>query len=206
MSKLPRFSVIYADPPWGYKDDGQHASSTLRGAAANQYPTLSNQTIAALPVHLLAEPDCVLFMWATNPLLPEAFAAIAGWGFTYKTVAFDWVKLTSKDEGKPFFGLGRWTRGNTEKCLLAVRGKPQRAGKAVSQLLVSPKLAHSAKPAETRDKIVELCGDVSRVELFAREHTDGWEATGLDLDGADLRDVLTAYEQANAGSAKKRRG
>lgn len=199
--KLPRFSVIYADPPWGYKDDGQHASSTLRGAAANQYPTLSNDAIAALPVHLMADPaGCVLFMWATNPLLPEAFAAIKGWGFTYKTVAFDWVKLTARDEGKPFFGLGRWTRGNTEKCLLAVRGKPTRASAAVSQLLVSPKLAHSAKPPEARSKIVELCGDVPRAELFAREYADGWDATGLDLDGSDLRDVLKVYERKSNGT------
>ncbi len=193
MSGLTRYTVIYAEPPWGYKDDGQHASSTLRGAAEAHYATLGNDAIAALPVHLLAADDCVLFMWATNPLLPEAFAAIRGWGFTYKTVAFDWVKLTAKDEGRPFFGLGRWTRGNTEKCLLAVRGKPKRLSAAVSQLLVAPKLEHSAKPAEARDKIVALCGDVPRVELFARESVDGWDATGLDLDGVDLRDVLKVY-------------
>ncbi len=186
------YQVIYADPPWSYSDKG------CNGNAASHYDLMTAADIAALPVHRLAAPDCALFMWATYPLLPEALAAIAGWGFEYKSIAFQWVK-TNPVAGTPFYGLGRWTRGNTEPCLLATRGKPSRVSKAVSQLVleelvVEPIRGHSRKPQEVRDRIVQLMGAVPRVELFAREHALGWDATGNELDGADIRDILASVE------------
>jgi N6-adenosine-specific RNA methylase IME4 len=185
---LPRYRVIYADPPWSYDDAG------VRGGVDHHYPTLDADALATLPVHLLAEPDAVLFMWATYPLLPDALRTMAAWGFTYKTIAFQWVKQNRKAD-TDFVGMGRWTRGNTEPCLLGVRGKPKRTGAAsVRQVVRAPVAKHSAKPPEVRDRIVDLLGDVPRIELFAREQADGWESTGLDLDGLDLRDVLKAYE------------
>ncbi len=188
----PKFSVIYADPPWAYSDAG------CNGAAAKQYTTLSCKDIAALPVHLLAEKDCALFMWATYPLLPEALATIAGWGFEYKNIAFQWVKLNPKAV-TPFYGLGRWTRGNTEPCLLATRGKPRPISKGVHQLIDEMVLEdavgrHSAKPSRAREKIEELMGDVSRLELFARKSSPGWEATGAEVDGVDIRELLKAAQ------------
>lgn len=179
--------MIYADPPWAYSDAG------CNGAAGKQYKTLSCKDIAALPVHQLAAPDCALFMWATYPLLPEALATIAGWGFEYKSIAFQWLKLNRKN-GEPFYGLGRWTRGNTEPCLLAVRGKPRPISKSVSQLILEAPIGkHSAKPDAAPDKIVELMGDVPRIELFARKDRPGWVTTGLEHDGTDIRDLLPAY-------------
>ena len=183
----PKFNVIYADPPWSYKDAG------CNGAAAGQYTTMSNADIAALPVHRLAAEDCALFMWATYPLLPEALTTIAGWGFTFKSIAFQWVKLNPKS-GTPFYGLGRWTRGNTEPCLLATRGKPKPIAKNVFQLVQEPIRRHSAKPAKVAGLIEQLMGDVPRVELFAREPRDGWECTGIELDGLDVRALLRAYQ------------
>jgi N6-adenosine-specific RNA methylase IME4 len=180
----PSFSVIYADPPWAYSDAG------CNGAASTHYSLMKCADIAALPVHRLAAPDCTLFMWATYPLLREALATIEGWGFTYKSIAFQWVKLNRK-AGTPFYGLGRWTRGNTEPCLLATRGKPRPISKAVSQLILeAPIQGHSAKPAVAREKIVTLMGDVPRLEMFARERADGWESTGFEVDGVDIRALL----------------
>ena len=75
----------------------------------------------------------MLLMWATYPMMREALFLIDAWGFTYKSIAFQWVKQNRSGNGY-FFGLGRWTRGNTEPCLLAVKGKPKRASNAVSQL------------------------------------------------------------------------
>lgn len=187
----PPYSIIYADPPWAYDDAG------CNGAAAGQYPTLDCKAIAELPVHLLAERDCVLFMWATYPLLREALATIEGWGFEFKSIAFQWVKL-NKRQPTPFYGLGRWTRGNTEPCLLATRGKPRPASKSVSQLVIEPEIihdplrGHSAKPIVVRERIVDLMGPRTRVELFARERCEGWDATGFDLDGLDIRQLLDA--------------
>lgn len=183
------YQIIYADPPWAYADAG------CRGAAAAQYSVLSCKDIAALPVHKLAAPDCALFMWATYPLLREALATIEGWGFEYKSIAFQWVKLNPKSE-TAFYGLGRWTRGNTEPCLLATRGKPKPVSKSVHQLISEPLVAqeavgrHSAKPPAARDKIVELMGDLPRIELFARANAPGWDCTGNELDGIDIRDLL----------------
>jgi N6-adenosine-specific RNA methylase IME4 len=122
---------------------------------------------------------------------------MAAWGFEYKTTAFTWVKTNPKS-GTPFFGLGRWTRGNKEDCLLGVKGKPHRADKGVFSLmednrtdvLYHPVMRHSAKPSTVRERIVTLMGDIPRVELFARERADGWHSIGNELDGQDIRDVL----------------
>lgn len=193
------YTVIYADPPWSYSDKG------CNGAAEKQYPTLGIASLCALPVGQLAADDAALFLWATNPLLPEALQVIEAWGFRYKSVAFTWVKTYEKS-GKPFYGLGRWTRGNKEDCLLAVKGKPRRADNSVFSLVedsqvdvvTHPVTRHSAKPAIVRDRIVQLMGDVPRIELFARELADGWDATGNDLDGMDIRESLPILIDAAA--------
>lgn len=120
-------------------------------------------------------------MWATYPMLKEALEVINSWGFKYKTIAFQWVKLNKKN-GKPFFGLGRWTRGNTECCLLATKGKPHRLSSSVFQLVQEPITRHSQKPSIVRDKIIELMGDLPRIELFARERAEGWDAFGNEVE------------------------
>ena len=108
--------MIYADPPWRYTQKG------LQGAAEKHYPTMGIDEICALPVADLAAPDSVLFLWATFPQLPEALRLINAWGFQYKSVAFVWLKKNRKSESW-FYGLGFWTRGNAEVCLLATRGQ-----------------------------------------------------------------------------------
>lgn len=95
----------------------------------------------------------------------------------YKTVAFNWVKQNKTGAGL-FWGLGNWTRSNSEICLLAVKGKPKRMSASVHSVILSPVQQHSRKPAETRDRIVELMGDLPRIELFAREAAPGWDAWG----------------------------
>ena len=81
-----------------------------------------------------------------------------------------------------FFGLGNWTRSNAEICLLATRGKPKRQSARIHQLIISPVQSHSQKPQEVREKIVELLGDLPRIELFAREKTDGWDVWGNEVE------------------------
>ena len=159
-----KYSVIYADPPWSYKDRG------CTGNAADHYPTMSVNEICSLPVKDISEDKCVLFLWATYPLLKEAFQVIESWGFEYKTIAFQWIKLNKSGNGY-FLGLGHMTRGNSEPCLLAVKGKPHRASNSVSQLVFSPLREHSRKPDITRDKIKELMGGGSILHrAFCKEH------------------------------------
>ena len=141
---------------------------------------MSIDELCALPVKRLAEKDCLLFLWATFPQLPEALQLIKAWGFQFKTVAFVWLKRNKKSPTW-FYGLGYWTRGNAEICLLAKRGKPKRRSASVHQFIISPVEEHSKKPDVTRDKIVELAGDLSRVELFARQKTPGWDVWGNEV-------------------------
>lgn len=176
MIEIPRgpYSIIYADPPWRYQDAG------CNGNAAGHYNTMSLDEICALPVSASAAENAVLLMWATWPMLPESLRVIESWGFKYKSVGFVWIKKNKTDCGH-FFGLGRWTRGNSEVCLLATRGKPKRVNNAVSQLCFEPLTRHSEKPIEIRYRIVELLGDVPRIELFARTKSPGWDAWGNEI-------------------------
>ena len=173
-----KYNVIYCDPPWRY---AVWSGKGKGRSAENHYPTMSVEDICRLHVADIAAEDCVLFMWATFPNLMEAFDVIKAWGFDYKTVAFVWVKQNKKCDSL-FWGMGYWTRSNAEICLLATKGHPKRIGRAVHQVIISHIEEHSKKPAETRDRIVELVGDVPRVELFARQKTLGWDAWGNEVE------------------------
>lgn len=182
---MMKYNVIYADPPWTYDDK---ALAGNRGACC-KYDLMSLTELKALTVP--AADDCILFLWATMPQLPDALEVIKAWGFTFKTTAFVWVKTNIKS-GTPFFGMGRWTRSNAEVVLLATKGHPHRVSAGVSQILQaepdtleSPVLKpHSRKPAEIREKIVALCGDVPRLEMFARESTPGWSVFGNQVENS----------------------
>ena len=151
------FDVILADSPWAYND-----ASRNRGGALRHYQTQSDEWIQSLPVRELAAPDCALFLWATWPKLPEALATMAAWGFTYKTVAFVWVKTTKVQKAigwllrKLSWGMGHWTRANTEPILLGTRGKPKRADAGIHQVIMSPRRKHSEKPPEAHRQIEKL--------------------------------------------------
>lgn len=181
------FSVIYADPPWKYSFPG------TRAEVKDDYPTMSAWQIGRLPVEEIAAPDCALLMWAIWPRLGDAMDVMRAWGFEYLTCAFVWVKankaeatgqLVMMEEGakSDFFGMGMWTRSNTEFCLLGKKGKPKRASASVRQMIYEPLGRHSEKPHETRRRIVELFGDVPRIELFARRRHEGWAAWGNEVE------------------------
>lgn len=171
------YQIIYADPPWRYDQKG------VEGAAERHYSTMSLEDICKLPIKSISAKDSILFLWATFPQLPAALRVISAWGFQYKTVAFLWLKKNRKADSW-YFGLGFWTRGNAEVCLLATRGHPKRKSKKVHQFIISPIEAHSKKPDIVRDKIIELAGDVPRIELFARQETPGWDVWGNEVSSS----------------------
>ncbi|GHT77981.1 adenine methylase [Actinomycetota bacterium] len=179
MTKGKKYGIIYADPPWRYEmKNGQ-------GAAEKHYPTMSISEICDLPVAGIADENCALFLWVTFPMLPFTFRVIKAWGFKYKSVAFCWVKRNKKSPGW-FLGMGYWTRSNAEICLFATKGRPKRKSAAVRQIIDAPIEQHSKKPDETRERIVELMGDLPRIELFARRKADGWDAWGNEICGEDI--------------------
>lgn len=171
-----KYDIIYADPPWRYAD------RNCNGACEFHYDTMKLEDIKALPIKDIAKKDCVLFLWTTYPMLQEALELIKAWGFKYKSIGFQWIKQNKSGKGY-FFGLGRWTRGNTEPCLIAVKGKPKRQNNSISQLIFEPLGKHSAKPPVVRQKIVELLGgeDMTKIELFARQYADGWDCWGNEV-------------------------
>jgi N6-adenosine-specific RNA methylase IME4 len=170
-----KYGAILADPPWTYYTwtaKGGHKS------ASAHYKTMPTEAICALPVYDLAADDCVLFLWATYPNLPDAFRVIEAWGFRYKTVAFTWIKMNK--DGSPFLGLGYWTRANAEICLLATRGNPKRKAKDVPQVILAARREHSRKPDEQYNRIMRLV-EGPYIELFARQQWPGWDAWGLEV-------------------------
>lgn len=183
---MKKYGVIYADPPWAYRVWSQKGNGR---SAESHYSTMSLDKIKTLPVGELADKDCALFMWITFPLLKEAWNVVEAWGFTYKSVAFVWVKQNKKTPSL-FWGMGYWTRANAEVCIIATKGSPKRQSRAVHQIIMSPIEQHSKKPDETRERIVALMGDVPRIELFARQKTEGWDVWGNEApDSVELPEM-----------------
>lgn len=175
------YGAIYVDPPWSYRDK-RDGNDQNHGSASNVYPTMSAEDIKRLPVATLAAPDCMLFMWATFPNLPQGLETMAAWGFIYKTLGFSWIKLYPKAL-TPRFGIGHYTKSNCEVCLIGVRGRPPIASNAVSSVILSPLRKHSQKPDEARERIMQLTGDVKRIELFARGEHAGFDTWGNTPEG-----------------------
>jgi len=175
-----KYHVIYLDPPWQFNN--KNTGGSLSSGSANQYNVMDVGNLSQLPINDIAADDCVMFMWWVASQPKEALALLDAWGFTLKTMTgFYWDKETKR--GLDFFGMGFWTRQSSENCLIAVKGKPKRIQANIRARVRSKVRSHSEKPDEIRDKIVELCGDVPRIELFARKHVDGWVAWGDELDG-----------------------
>jgi N6-adenosine-specific RNA methylase IME4 len=181
------YSVIYADPPWdtGYVIGGKEAG-TVGGGKELPYDTMTDEEIAALPVRNIAADDCLLFMWVIDSRLPKVKELMSSWGFRFVNVAFVWNKSTLHDPSKVRTTLSPYTRRSCEFCCLGVRGKAASMVKDhyVLQFLNTPSLTrqHSKKPDEVKDRIVRLVGDVKRIELFARQKTEGWNIWGNELE------------------------
>ena len=206
---MTKYNLIYADPPW------QYSNQSTRAATKNHYPTLTFQELKSLDIKSIADDNSILIMWYTSAFARQADALATHWGFEVKTMKlFTWVKLNKnyhqnitksmKKSGcmnaddvfnlisdQLRFGLGNYTRANSEDCLIAVRGKGiQRINKSVSQIILAPIGEHSAKPHEARIRLERLYGNVPRVELFARQNVNGWDAWGNEcINDIELQEV-----------------
>ena len=182
------YSIIYADPAWRMKEPAEEYGTP--------YGTMSDEEIISLPVEPIANKNCALLMWVISSKIDVAVRACKAWGFEYKTIAFTWIK-TSRKTGMPNCRLASYTLSATEVCILGMRGRVPKQSYKVKQVIMSPRERHSKKPDEIRNRIVELFGDLPRIELFAREQISGWDVWGnevkssirlltpLALDGGD---------------------
>jgi N6-adenosine-specific RNA methylase IME4 len=192
-----KFPIILGDPPWPY---ATFSEKGMGRSAEAHYDPMSIPAIRAMPVAQWAADDAVLFLWITKPILARAISeVIPAWGFEYKTVGFTWVKTIASEPdptlfGPPplrfVFGMGHWTRGNPELCLLATRGKPHRLNADVPELILAPRCEHSRRPDEIYSRIERLMGpDGPFLELFASTqtpHRANW-TRGVGRDRAPAR-------------------
>ena len=184
------YKIILADPPWPYRDKG------IRGGTKKHYNSMSLVDLMTLPVYEICEENAFLFLWITNPMLPEGLRVMEAWGFEYVTAAFTWIKVNKgqklndyydPDNIKDFMGIGHYTRSNSESCYLGLRGARKvlnswRQHRGVRNVIFSHNRKHSQKPAEVRKRISVLLGDLPRIELFAREVVPGWDHWGDQIE------------------------
>jgi N6-adenosine-specific RNA methylase IME4 len=170
------FRVIVVDPPWHYEkrnDDSSKRENT-------SYATMTIDEIKNMDIAAISERDAILWLWITNSHLPEAFAIIKAWGFTYKTM-LTWDKVR--------IGMGDWLRGQTEHCLMCVRGRPNVILTGQTTLIRETSKKHSAKPEKFYRLVESLCAG-SKVELFARKAREGWEQWGYEAKYEEEDDLL----------------
>ena len=174
-----KYNIIYADPPWKYNSRANH-KTRFRGGAEGHYSLMTMEEIKRVPIDQLADDNCVLFLWTTFPYLEEQIKLFKHWGFKYKTLGFSWIKQNPKNK-KLFFGVGYYAKSNCECCLMGIKGKMKPVSNKVSSAILSPRREHSRKPDEARERIVELFGDLPRIELFARQQFEGWDCWGNEV-------------------------
>jgi len=181
-----KYNIIYADPPWVFKT---YSDKGKTKSAENHYACEDIDWINSLPISDIADDNCILFLWVTFPLLEKSFEVIKSWNFKYSTCGFVWIKTNKNFDTKQtsfiptdsfdsFMGLGYWTRSNAEICVIAKKGSIKKKSSSIHQVVYEPIREHSRKPDIVRDKIVELCGDLPRIELFARTEIQGWDNWG----------------------------
>lgn len=164
-----KFRVIYADPPWSYGNSMPEYFTEQ----AHHYPTMSMSAICALPVANIACDNAVLFLWVTSPILEDSFRVINSWGFTYKA-SFVWDKIGHN--------MGHYNSVRHEFLLVATRGSCQPDVRKLFDSVVSVERGeHSQKPEQFREIIDTIYPNGPRVELFARNKAEGWEAFGNEL-------------------------
>lgn len=172
-----KYRVIYADPAWQFGN--RNTGGTMKSAAEAKYTVTSLADMAALPVSWLADEHCLLIMWWVGAMPQEAIDLCKAWGFRLVNMnGFVWRKLTKT--GIPFFGMGFATRAGSESALIGVRGKLGELidDHSVRAVIEAPVGRHSEKPHAFREAIEKLCGDVPRIELFARDAAAGWDCWG----------------------------
>lgn len=182
-----KYDIIYADPPWDYGGKMQFDKTSASAekmdwsrnifiSSANfKYPTLKLKELKKIPLLEIANDDCLLFMWVTNPHLAQGIDLGLSWGFEYRTVAFVWDKMVHNP--------GKYTLSYCELCLVFKRGRipSPRGTRNEKQLLRAPRGDHSVKPSEVRDAIERMFPTQEKIELFARNRPEKWDVWGLDV-------------------------
>lgn len=183
MIVLPRMNagVLLADPPWSFSTYSKPQGQIPQRTEVQHYPVMSREELLDMDMGRAAAKDCALFMWVVDSHLDQALELGRAWGFTYKTIAFVWEKTlkgsTGADDEPLRMGLGKWTRKESELCLLFTCGKPKRLSGGVRQVIRAPRREHSRKPDEQYERIEALVAG-PYLEIFSRTDRPGWTSWG----------------------------
>ena len=189
---MKKYQVIYADPAWQYGSKELYGDKT-KGSEKREnrfrdieriYTTMTIPQIKELKVTEITDKNCACFMWVTDSHLKEGIEVMEAWGFKYKTIAFVWLKKTSK--GKTVLNFAPHTLKSTEICLLGIKGsmKDFKKSNNIRQLIEAERTEHSKKPNEARLRIKELYPNAEMIELFARKKNEGWDVWGNEVESS----------------------
>jgi len=187
-----KYQIILADPAWQYKSKECLAKkSILDGKLNSPYQTISIEDIKKLPVVMVSDDNCLLFLWVVSPMLDDCIDVLKSWGFKYSTIGFIWYK----EKTNP----GNYTMSECEICLIGKKGNipTPRGARNIRQFLSEKKTKHSAKPEEIRNRITQMFPTQNKIELFAREKVEGWTSIGYDIDGMDLSESIKSVIKKN---------
>jgi len=177
-----KYKIIYADPPWQFGSKAyQDSNRTMLKLEETQYDTMDIETLKKLPINNIADEDCICFMWVTDSHLKEGIEVLESWGFKYKTIGFNWIKKYAS--GSFCVNFAPWTLKSWEICLIGIKGTMGKYKQVnnIQGLIIAERTKHSKKPNEVRSRIDKLFGDIPKIELFAREKVEGWDAWGNEV-------------------------
>ena len=170
---MKKYQIIYADPPWKLKAGSPNLHEKKQGNRELAYPTMSVQEIKDLPVEDICDDNAVLFLWTTNKYIEDSYSVARAWGFTPSTMLV-WCK---KPKGR---GLGGTFGISNEYLLFCRKGTFKAKKRHWSTWFEAKRGLHSVKPKIARD-IIKKCFEGTKIELFAREKTEGWDVWGNEV-------------------------
>jgi len=173
-----KYDIVYMDPPWAYHFGGPMSSGS---SIEKHYNTMTHQEMLDLTINDITNDDSLIYMWTTSTHIEKAIQLGNHWGFDYKVMAFVWDKV------RPVTGY--YTMGQCEYVLCFKKKggripKP-RGTRGCRQILTETKREHSRKPDEIRRRIEEMHPEQTKLEMFARTQSLGWDVWGNEVDKFD---------------------
>ena len=169
------YDLIVIDPPWRFRTWGEHNQAK---SASKHYSLMQTDDIKSMPVSQLAQADCLLLLWATGAMMPQAIDCMKAWGFTYKS-QMAWRKTTPA--GKVRMGTGYWARSMHEPILIGSIGKPPKFS-AFPSLFDGIAREHSRKPDEFYRLVDKHAAGLRRADVFSRQKREGWDSFGNETE------------------------
>ena len=177
---MKKYQIIYADPPWKFSGYVRENKNGINRPEI-PYKMMSDEEIKDLPINEITDDNAILFMWVVDSRIGIIGELFNKWGFKYKTVGFIWNKVAKTTNGVNAT-FSKYTRKSCEYLFIGTKGKCLAVNHTQNQYFPKPKTKHSEKPSEIRDMIVKMCGDLPRIELFARQKTEGWDVWGNEVE------------------------